>query len=135
MTQLIKSKLTPTEVLASVITAGAKAGRVDASDHAEILQVSTMTLPQGKVLKSHKHKSVKRSTVGTQEAWLVISGQLQAQVFDTDNSFVEEVILTAGQCMTLFRGGHTFTVLTDDTVIFEIKNGPYYGTEIDSEAI
>lgn len=135
MTYSIKSKLNSTEILASVLTAGAKAGRVDASDHTEILQVSTMTLPQGKVLKSHKHKPVERSTVGTQEAWLVVSGQLQAQVFDTDNSFVEEVILTAGQCMTLFRGGHTFTVLSDDTVIFEIKNGPYYGPEIDSEAI
>jgi cupin fold WbuC family metalloprotein len=135
MTYTIKSKLNPESILASIITANAQAGRVDASDHNEILQVSTMTLPQGKVLKSHKHKSVERSTVGTQEAWLVVSGQLQAQVFDTDNTFVEEIILTAGQCMTLFRGGHTFTVLTDDTVIFEIKNGPYYGPEIDSEAI
>jgi len=135
MTHLIKSKLHPDEILASVITANAKAGRVDASDHNEILQVSTMTLPQGKVLKSHKHKPVKRSTVGTQEAWVIMSGQLQAQVFDTDNTVVEELILTAGQCLTLFRGGHTFTVLTDDTVIFEIKNGPYYGSEIDSEAI
>ena len=135
MTYTIKSKVTPTEILASVLTAGKAAGRVDASDENEILQVSTMTLPQGKVLKSHKHKPVKRATVGTQEAWLVVSGQLQAQVFDTNNEFVEEIILTAGQCMTLFRGGHTFTVLTDDTVIFEIKNGPYYGSAIDSEAI
>jgi cupin fold WbuC family metalloprotein len=135
MNYTINSKLNPADVLASVLTAGQSAGRVDASDQTEILQVSTITLPQGKILKSHKHKPVERRTVGTQEAWLVMSGQLQARVFDTDNEFVEEIILTTGQCMTLFRGGHTFTVLTDDTVIYEIKNGPYYGPEIDSEAI
>lgn len=134
MTYTINSKLNSSEILATVITAGAKSGRVDASDRTEILQVSTMTLPQGRVVGSHRHQPIARSTIGTQEAWIVISGQLQAQVFDTDNMFVDQVILTAGQCMTLFRGGHAFTVLTDDTVIFEIKNGPYYGPEIDSIA-
>jgi len=73
--------------------------------------------------------------LGTQEAWIVVSGQLQVQVFDTDDTFVEQLTLTAGQCMTLFRGGHTFTVLTDNTVIFEIKNGPYYGQQTDMKQI
>jgi len=135
MTYMINSKAEPHKVLCSVITAGLYTDRVDASDHTEILQVSTICMSQGRVVPPHRHVSIERTTLGTQEAWIVVSGQLQVQVFDTDDTFVEQLTLTAGQCMTLFRGGHTFTVLTDNTVIFEIKNGPYYGQQTDMKQI
>ena len=37
--------------------------------------------------------------------------------------------------MTLFRGGHSFTLLDKDTKIIEIKNGPYYGPTHDTTLI
>jgi hypothetical protein len=43
--------------------------------------------------------------------------------------------LSAGDCMVLYRGGHNFTVVSADAVIYEIKNGPYYGAVFDSEKI
>jgi hypothetical protein len=109
------------------------AGRTDAAGAEEILQASLLKLSQGKTIAPHRHHLQERATTGTCEAWVVVSGQLAAQVFDLDQLPVATLTLTAGDCMILYRGGHNFTVISADAVIYEIKNGPYNGPEADSE--
>jgi mannose-6-phosphate isomerase-like protein (cupin superfamily) len=135
MLQQIHSKIYPSQLLVSVITTATDVSRTDAAGTEEILQVSLLKLPQSKTIQSHRHLPVVRTTHGTSEAWIVISGTLQAQVFDIDSSVVDTVVLGAGDCMVLYRGGHNFTALTDDALVYEIKNGPYYGSAVDSERI
>jgi hypothetical protein len=135
MTQKIYSQSEPNQLLACVMSAADAAGRTDAADADEILQASLLRLPHGKTIASHRHLPQVRTTTGTCEAWVVVSGRLVAQVFDLDQSLVTTVGLTAGDCMILYRGGHNFTVVSADTVIYEIKNGPYNGPETDSEKI
>jgi mannose-6-phosphate isomerase-like protein (cupin superfamily) len=135
MLQQIHSKIYPDQLLAAVVTTDTDILRTDAAGTEEILQVSLLKLPQSKTIQPHRHLPVVRTTHGTNEAWIVISGTLQAQVFDLDSSVVDTVELGAGDCMVLYRGGHNFTALTDDALVYEIKNGPYYGSAIDSERI
>jgi mannose-6-phosphate isomerase-like protein (cupin superfamily) len=135
MLQQIHSKIYPDQLLVSVITTATDDLRTDAAGAEEILQVSFLKLPQSKTIQPHRHLPVVRTTHGTNEAWIVISGTLQAQVFDIDASVVDTVVLGAGDCMVLYRGGHNFTALTDDALVYEIKNGPYYGSAVDSERI
>lgn len=135
MTQKIHSKIYPKILLVSVLSANTTESRVDAAGTDEILQASLLRLPQGKTIAPHKHHLQFRNTQGTCEAWVVISGSLQAQVFDVDNTVADTVTLSAGDCMVLYRGGHNFTVISEDAVIYEIKNGPYYGAVFDSEKI
>jgi cupin fold WbuC family metalloprotein len=135
MTQKIHSKVYPKMLLVSVLSANSTESRTDAAGTEEILQASLLRLSQGRTIAPHKHLLQFRNTQGTCEAWIVISGQLQAQVFDVDNSVVDTVELSAGDCMVLYRGGHNFTVMSEDAVIYEIKNGPYYGAVFDSEKI
>lgn len=122
-------------LLVSVLSANSTESRVDAAGTEEILQASLLRLSQGRTIAPHKHLLQFRNTQGTCEAWIVISGQLQAQVFDVDDSVADTVNLSAGDCMVLYRGGHNFTVKSEDAVIYEIKNGPYYGAVFDSEKI
>jgi cupin fold WbuC family metalloprotein len=135
MTRKIHSKVYPKILLVSVLSAGGTDARVDAAGTEEILQASLLRLPQGKTIAPHRHLLQFRNTEGTCEAWVVISGSLQAQVFDVDNTVADTVTLSAGDCMVLYRGGHNFTVVSEDAVIYEIKNGPYYGAVFDSEKI
>jgi mannose-6-phosphate isomerase-like protein (cupin superfamily) len=135
MTQKIHSQSQPGTLLACVMSAADAAGRTDAADAEEILQASMMRLPTGKTIAPHCHLPQVRTTTGTCEAWVVVSGRLIAQVFDLDQSLVATVGLTAGDCMILYRGGHNFTVVSADAVMYEIKNGPYNGPESDSEKI
>lgn len=122
-------------LLVSVLSANSTESRVDAAGTDEILQASLLRLPKGKTIAPHKHLLQFRNTQGTCEAWVVISGTLQTQVFDIDNKVADTVTLSAGDCMVLYRGGHNFTVVSEDAVIYEIKNGPYYGAVFDSEKI
>jgi hypothetical protein len=135
MTQTIYSQSQPDILLACVMSAADAAGRTDAADADEILQASLLRLPHGKTIATHRHLPQVRTITGTCEAWVVVSGRLVAQVFDLDQALVATLGLTAGDCMILYRGGHNFTVVSADAVIYEIKNGPYNGPEADSEKI
>ena len=52
-----------------------------------------------------------------------------------DNSLIVETVLSAGDCVVVFKAGHAFEVLEDDTILYEFKTGPYYGVEKDKEII
>lgn len=108
--------------------------RQDAAGTEEILQVSVMRLPSHRVLDAHRHLPTSRSTQGTQEAWVVMRGVLAAELFDIDGTSRSNIVLRAGDCMTLYRGAHSFRVI-EEVVMFEIKNGPYLGRDKDSERI
>jgi hypothetical protein len=135
MTQKIYSRAEPGQLLACIMSAADAAGRTDAAAAEEILQASLLRLPHGKTIAPHQHLPQVRTTTGTCESWVVVSGRLIAQVFDLDRALIATLGLTAGDCMILYRGGHNFTVVSADAVIYEIKNGPYNGPEADSEKI
>ena len=130
----IFSKVDPTVLVASVIDLVDDSKRIDASSAEEILQVCKVSIPADTAVKSHKHVPVERSTTGTQETWIVISGEISAEVFDIDDQKLDDVALGPGSCLTLFRGGHNLKSLSN-AVFYEVKNGPYYGPESDRVAI
>lgn len=130
----IFSKISSDVLIASVMNVPGDAKRTDASGPEEILQVSLVSIPQGVSVKGHKHVPIERSTVGTQETWIVVSGEIIADIFDIDDRYLDTVTLVSGSCFTLFHGGHSLKSVTD-AVFYEVKNGPYYGPESDRVAL
>ena len=104
-----------------------KKNRIDFTPETEYLQASCSLLNKNKKIQSHKHKSNKRTINITQEAWLIFRGSIKAKFFDIDDSHFEEIVLTSGDCVVLFNGGHSFNTLDEDTILYEFKNGPYFG--------
>ncbi len=109
--------------------------RVDLSPATEILQASAKKLTKGKNFKAHKHNKLERDTKTTQEGWVFLQGSVQAKFYDLDNTLILDTILSAGDCVVVFYAGHGFTVLEEDTIIYEFKNGPYYGIDADKTFI
>jgi len=101
----------------------------------EPLQIGAIRWPLGSLVAPHKHLSEPRNTVSTQEAWIVITGLIKCRIFDLDNSFVTEVLLSPGSCIVLKNGGHELQCLADQTVMYEIKNGEYFGPARDKESL
>ena len=136
MTERIYSNQHPDQLLATVFNIDRlDVPRYNAADEHEILQVSAIQLAQGRVVKPHQHLPTERNTVGTQESWILWQGRVQVKLYDLDQVLVKEFELGAGDCMVLYRGGHSFTVLDNNTKLIEIKNGPYYGSEHDAKQI
>jgi len=132
----IYSKLDPTELILSELKASdIQNYRTDLSPDKEFLQVSGRKLKLGTIVPAHKHLQVDRNTNITQEAWVVLKGKVKGIFYDLDNTIIYETILTDGDCIVLYRGGHSLEVLEEDTIFYEFKTGPYFGVEVDKEKI
>jgi cupin fold WbuC family metalloprotein len=99
------------------------------------LQVGSWRYAKGKTLAPHIHNYVKRESDRTQECVIVVAGSIKVTIYTERDEILEEIVVNAGQAMILLRGGHGYEILEDETVVFEIKNGPYPGAEIDRRRI
>jgi len=103
------------------------ADRNDLSPDDALLQVSSKVLSKNDLFEPHKHNNIRRETFGTNEAWVILSGSIEARFWDLDNTLVHEEILEKGDCAIVFSGGHGFKALEEGTILYEFKNGPYFG--------
>ena len=101
--------------------------RSDMCSETELLQISTKLLKKGTTFKPHKHNELERTSKTTHEAWIILEGSIRAKFWDIDDELIFETILNSGDCAVVFRAGHGFEVLEDNTILYEVKNGPYYG--------
>ena len=105
------------------------------SDDKDFVQVGTWNYSRGKHLKAHIHNEVSRTIDRTQEVLIVQSGSLMASIYNDLGEFVETLIVGSGDILILISGGHGYEILSDDTRVIEIKNGPYLGADIDRRRI
>ena len=109
--------------------------RTDLSPDDQYLQCATKQLTKGTTFAPHKHNEMVRTTDITQEAWVFLKGRVAARFWDVDDRLIYETELGEGDAAIVFRGGHSFEVLEDDTVLYEFKTGPYFGVEKDNTYI
>lgn len=106
------------------------------------LQGSRMHYDKGKTFKTHEHKLNPRIINYTQEAFVVIKGKLQIDIFLKNEIMLDPNIhcwafpqyahillgsLTAGPGDVIFvwKGYHKLSILEDNTVCYEIKAGQF----------
>jgi cupin fold WbuC family metalloprotein len=92
------------------------------------LQVGFIKYPREGVIQSHVHLPLERHIVGTNEVLFVRSGKMQVYLFNERRELIAERILSQGDLLVLISGGHGFRML-EDTVLLEIKQGPYTGLD------
>jgi len=109
--------------------------RVDIVNPLEFIQVSYMNQSKDQYFKPHWHleRNVQYGFTITQETWIVIRGSVEVSYFDEDNTLIKRTVLNAGDCTITLRGGHSYKSLENDTLVYEIKNGPYVGRDKDKE--
>ena len=120
-----------------VINRGDEIGtnRADLSPDDQYLQCATKKLTKGTTFAPHKHNEMIRTTDITQEAWVFLKGRVAARFWDIDDRLIYETELGEGDAAIVFRGGHSFEVLEEDTILYEFKTGPYFGVEKDKTYI
>lgn len=107
--------------------------RTDVAEDHQFLQLATLRMNKGKTFRPHKHiwKNTTRPCIIAQESWVIIQGSVECSFYDIDGSFLEKQIIKTGDCSMTFEGGHTYTTLEDNTVVYEYKTGPYTGQQND----
>jgi len=98
----------------------------------DFIQIMKFRYDAGKVLRSHMHIPRERVVEKTQEILIVFKGKCSIEVFDSVKTKVDSFVLNAGEFYIAYHGGFGGEVLTDDTIMMEIKPGPY-NVETDDE--
>jgi len=97
----------------------------------DILQLGYIVYDAGKFITPHIHKAVTRNIVGTPEVLIVKSGKIITTFYDSEKRKIGDKILSSGDIIILFKGGHGFEML-ENTTLIEVKQGPYLG-DMDKE--
>jgi len=113
--------------LAYVVRAGATEATTAffTSDDAAF-QAGFVVYPAGGSVVPHLHLPVVRTVVGTSEFLMVRQGRCIVDLYGDDRALVASRELTTGDLVISLGGGHGFRML-EDTVLFEVKQGPYGG--------
>jgi hypothetical protein len=85
----------------------------------------------GNIIAPHLHKRSMREVLFTHEVLFVKKGKVEVYFYDEEKRFLGTEILYAGDVILLCGGGHGFKIL-EETVMLEVKQGPYMGV-IDKE--
>ena len=96
------------------------------------LQVGHVVYARGTEIPRHMHLAVDRHLTTTAEVLLVQQGACEVDIFAPDRRLVATRELHVGDMVIAVGGGHGFRVL-EDTVLLEVKQGPYLGDGIDKE--
>mgnify|MGYP001131736458 FL=1 len=91
-------------------------------------QVGYIVYPAGSEIARHVHRPLERHIVGTSEVLIVKKGRCLIDVYNDDRELVATRELYPGDVMLMVGGGHGFRML-EDTVLLEVKQGPYTGLE------
>lgn len=91
-------------------------------------QLGMVVYPRGGKVQPHLHLPVVRQVHGTTEVIIVRSGRCELDLYDTDRALVVTKTLSVGDIVLLVGGGHGFRML-EDTVLCEVKQGPYIDVE------
>jgi quercetin dioxygenase-like cupin family protein len=94
-------------------------GRVDFCPTEALIQLAGICLKAGDSMRPHVH--------ATPETWVIARGGLRVRLYDARGAFISEHILVAGDVLLTFGGGHRYLDAIEDTMLLEIKAGPYEG--------
>ena len=88
------------------------------------LQLGLVVYPAGGSVTPHVHLPVERTIVGTCEVLVVKKGRCEIDIYNDERQLVSTRELREGDVILTVGGGHGFRML-EDTVLLEIKQGPY----------
>ena len=93
------------------------------TDNEQEMQLASFNLKEGTKILNHYHPKQERKISSTSEVINVIE-VLKINIFDDDLNLVQSEVITSGETVALFAGGHGIEVLVD-TKFIESKQGPY----------
>jgi cupin fold WbuC family metalloprotein len=91
-------------------------------------QLGQIVYPAGGEVAPHRHVPLERHLIRTSEAIVVQTGECELALYDDSDVEVETRTLVAGDVVVLLDGGHAFR-MHEDTVLLEVKQGPYTGED------
>lgn len=88
-------------------------------------QIAYMHHSSGHQIVAHEHNKILRTIEYTTETIILKKGKIQVVLY-YERMEVYRFVIEQGDIITLFSGGHAFTVI-EEVEMIEIKQGPFMG--------
>jgi hypothetical protein len=89
-------------------------------------QMGMIVYAAGTAIQPHLHLPIVRTVTGTTECIVVRKGSCLIDIYDRHKKLLSTHSLFVGDIVLLLNGGHGFR-MNEDTILFEVKQGPYVG--------
>ena len=99
------------------------------SDDSDFIQLGTWNYEKNFSTVPHYHLEHDKPSNLTQEVVLVHKGSVKCRLFTKEGNYVDEVDINEGELIVQIYGVHEY-IMNEDSIVLEIKNGPYYGPEV-----
>jgi cupin fold WbuC family metalloprotein len=96
----------------------------------EPLQSMVVAYPKDHQIQAHRHPPQQRIINQSQEVLVVMCGSCIVDIYSSVGDLARSCVLNTGDVLIILSGGHGFRML-EDTTLFEVKQGPYYGKQND----
>ncbi len=91
-------------------------------------QVGYVVYPAGGQIPRHLHRPLERRLVGTSEVITVRRGRCEIDIYNNCRELIATRELEIGDVVLIVDGGHGLRMI-EDTVLLEVKQGPYTGLD------
>lgn len=91
-------------------------------------QIGLIVYPAESTIQAHVHLPIERHLVGTSEVILVRSGHAFVDIYSSERALIASREMWTGDVVMFHGCGHGFRI-TENTVLMEIKQGPYFGID------
>ena len=108
----------------------AKEGLDFLTENSSFLQVGTWNYKKGHKLEPHYHNEFSRESTITCEGIFVVKGKVKCNLYKKNKEKINSYEIQEGQIMFQFFGIHEYEI-EEDSIVVEIKNGPYFGPDKD----
>lgn len=92
------------------------------------LQVGKIIYPAQGEIARHTHRAVTRTVHNTSEVLVVQKGRMIVDLYTDDRTLLCSRETSTGDVIVLMGGGHGFRLI-EDTILVEVKQGPYGGLQ------
>ena len=97
------------------------------SKDSENIQIGVFNYKETHNIKKHRHNFIERQVNRTQEFILVLSGEMEANIYSDDGALICNLSLIEGSGLLLLAGWHDFSI-PQNCNFMEAKTGPYIGS-------
>lgn len=91
-------------------------------------QLGFIVYPAGGAIARHWHRPLERRVTGTSEVLVVRRGRCEIDIYSDTGELAATRQLRLGDVLLIVAGGHGLRML-EDTVLLEVKQGPYAGID------
>lgn len=89
-------------------------------------QMGMIVYDTGQHIIPHEHLPITRKVEGTSECIVVKKGRCLIDIYNKQKVLIYTKEMNQGDIVLLLGGAHGFRML-EDTILFEVKQGPYAG--------